>query len=176
MFEFIRPEIRFVVWRYRDALIGAIVSVFGIGWAMSSVGFMVILGLSVSIAGALLMFAGIQRGRFQRGHDGVGVVSVDEGQVTYFGPFQGGTLHVDELVQIDLDPGAEGGDPDSASWLLLSRASGPLRIPLNASGSEKLFDVFTKLKGIRIGNLVEQVQQMPAQQVVIWRRNNPAAD
>jgi hypothetical protein len=177
MFDFIRPEVRFVVWRYRDALIGAIVSIFGIGWAMSSVGFIVILGLSVSVAGALLMFAGIQRGRFQRGHDGVGVVSVDEGQVTYFGPFQGGTLHVDDLVQIDLDPGAEaGGTDETPSWLLLSRASGPLRIPLDATGSEKLFDVFTKLKGIRIGNVVEQVQQMPSHQVVIWRRNSTAAD
>jgi len=122
------------------------------------------------------MFAGIQRGRFQRGHDGAGVVSVDEGQVTYFGPFQGGTLHVDDLVQIDLDPGAEAGGEGPASWLLLSRASGPLRIPVNASGSHRLFDVFTKLKGIRIGAVVEQVQKMPAHQVVIWRRNGAAVD
>jgi len=123
-----------------------------------------------------LWLGGRQRGRCQGGCDGAGVVSVDEGQVTYFGLFEGGTVHVDDLVQIDLDPGAEAGGEGPASWLLLSRASGPLRIPVNASGSHRLFDVFTKLKGIRIGAVVEQVQKMPAHQVVIWRRNGAAVD
>lgn len=172
--EFIRPEIRFAAWRYRDALIGAVVSVFGIGWAMSSVGFMVTLGLAVSVAGALLTFAGIQRGRFQRGHDGAGMVSVDEGQVTYFGPFQGGTLHVDDLVQIDLEPPmGHGAQP---SWLLLSHLDGPLRIPVGAKGSDKLFDVFAKLKGMKITPMLDQLKNPPSQQVVIWRRNGVLTD
>ena len=44
--EFVRPEIRQFVWRYSDALVGVAVSFFGIGWALSSVGFMVTLGYS----------------------------------------------------------------------------------------------------------------------------------
>lgn len=164
---FLRPEIRNALWRYRDALIGAAVSFFGINWAMSSVGFMSILGLALSVAGALLLFAGIQRGRFAIGGGGHGVVSIDEGQVTYFGPVEGGTVHVDDLIGVDLAPGSGRTGPE---WLLLSAdAVEPLRIPVDAAGGEKLFDVFAKLDGIRTSRLLAQLNQTPDHQVVIWR-------
>ena len=174
--EFIRPEIRFAAWRYRDALIGGIVSIFGIGWAQSSVGFMSMLGYAVTVAGALLIFAGIQRGRFRTHGGGTGMVSVDEGQVTYFGPDEGGTVHVDDLIQVDLAPPDPDEDEKHASWLLLSDAPEPLRIPVDAVGTDALFDVFAKLKGIHTGRMLDWLAKRPPQQVVIWRTGQPASD
>ena len=171
---FLRPEIRHMLWRYRDALIGAVVSFFGINWALSSVGFMSLLGTFVSVAGALLLFAGIQRGRFATGGHGRGIVTIDEGQVTFFGPIDGGTVHVDDLAQVDLAPADEGGE---AEWLLLSGHEGePLRIPVNAVGADKLFDVFSKLDGIRTSRMLAQVNHTPEKQVVIWRSSRLALD
>ena len=171
---FVRPEVRLVAWRYRDALIRAIVSIFGIGWALSSVGFMVILGTSVSIAGALLVFAGIQRARFSSGADGAGMVSLDEGQVTYFGPRDGGTVHVDDLLQVDLLPPES--LSDQAAWLLLSDEPEALRIPVNAVGADKLFDVFAKLDGIHTSRMLDWLEKLPEQQVVVWRADGLSAD
>lgn len=163
------------MWRYRDAVIGVVVSIFGVGWAMSSVGFMTILGFSVSIAGALLIFAGIQRGRFRVDADGKGVVSVDEGQVTYFGPNRGGTVHVDDLMQVDLAPADE--FAPERRWLLLSQgADEPLEVPVNAVGAEHLFDVFAKLRGIRLQSMLDMVSDPPDHQVVIWRSGVSAVD
>lgn len=170
----LRPEIGQAVYRYRDALIGAAVSFFGINWALSSVGFMSILGTALSIAGALLLFAGIQRGRFVTGRDGRGMVTIDEGQVTYFGPDEGGTVHVDDLVQVDLLPPDDG---SGAEWLLLSAEDEePLRIPLNAVGADALFDVFVRLDGIRTSRMLAQLNHRPEKQVVIWRAGGLALD
>ena len=118
------------MWRYSDALIGIAISVLGVGWALSSVGFMVTLGYAVTIAGALLIFAGIQRGRFKSDPMGTGIVAIDEGQVTYFGPYDGGSVHVDDLIQVDIDRS----QPNEPAWLLLAEGADPLRIPMNASG------------------------------------------
>lgn len=171
--DFIRPELRSRIWRYRDALIGVVVSAFGLGWAISSIGFMSILGTSVTIAGALLVFAGIQRARFRLDQDGAGVVSIDEGQVTYFGPHAGGTVHVDELIQVDLAP--PGKAQNEGAWLLLSNDTESLTIPVNATGADKLFDVFAKLNGIKTSYMLDRLAERSDEQVVIWRNSNTAS-
>jgi len=170
--EFIRPEIRQFIWRYSDALVGVVVSIFGVGWALSSVGFMVTLGYAVSIAGALLIFAGIQRGRFKADPNGAGVVSIDEGQVTYFGPFDGGSVHVDDLMQVDIDHSEQG----EGAWLLLADGAEPLRIPMNAIGADALFDVFNSLDGMRTSQLLSEVERGAGGHVIVWRQKAMALD
>ncbi len=160
------------MWRYSDALIGIAISVLGVGWALSSVGFMVTLGYAVTIAGALLIFAGIQRGRFKSDPMGTGIVAIDEGQVTYFGPFDGGSVHVDDLIQVDIDRS----QPNEPAWLLLAEGADPLRIPMNASGADVLFDVFNGLDGMRTNRLLNEVERASGEHVIVWRQNSMALD
>lgn len=171
----IRKDVLVFFQRYSDALVGACVSFFGVNWALSAVGFMSMLGIAMTVAGALLTFAGIQRARFRCGDSGPGVVTIDEGQVTYFGPLDGGTVHIDELTQIDLAPSET--IKGTYEWLLLARSSAePLRIPANAVGADALFDVFTRLEGVRTNKLLSQINQKIANQIVIWRRRDFALD
>ena len=165
--EFVRPEIRQFVWRYSDALVGVAVSFFGIGWALSSVGFMVTLGYSVTIAGALLIFAGIQRGRFKVDPNGVGMVTIDEGQVTYFGPYDGGIFKIDDLTEVDLLTDSTG----QRYWTLIANGQEPLTLPLNAIGADALFDVFNGLPGMQTNHLLCAVESATGEHVMIWRRN-----
>ncbi|MGR3344457.1 MAG: hypothetical protein ACU0DI_14755, partial [Paracoccaceae bacterium] len=102
--SFVRQELRYAIWRYRDALIGIAVSLLGVYWAINAFGFISILGMSVAVVGALLALAGIQRGRFRSRLGGAGVVQVDEGEVTYFGPFYGGSVVIENIVKVELDP------------------------------------------------------------------------
>ncbi|MBV1904280.1 MAG: hypothetical protein KUG58_11675 [Marinosulfonomonas sp.] len=167
---FIRAEAKEHIWRFRDALIGGCVSLVGLYMAVQSIGFFSIVGTSLAIAGALLVFAGIQRGRFRAGKDGAGIVHVDEGQVTYFGPLEGGSVVVADLEQVDLDPGTE----TSPEWVLHDQSARPLRIPTNAEGAETLFDVFASLEGVRLEPMLAKLNNNLNECVVIWQSKTRA--
>lgn len=162
--QIIRPEVREAIWRFRDAIIGIAISMLGLYWAINGVGFMVILGTSMALAGALLVFAGIQRGRFRGGTGGKGVVHVLEGQVTYYGPIEGGSVVISDLDRVELDPSAK----PAAEWILHDPSTTPLRIPTDAEGADSLFDVFAGLDGIQTENMLAMLQKKPDQQVVVW--------
>ncbi|MBV1867425.1 MAG: hypothetical protein KUG69_05915 [Marinosulfonomonas sp.] len=168
--SFFRAEAKERIWRFRDALIGGCVSLVGLYLAVQGIGFISILGTSLAIAGALLVFAGIQRGRFRAGVDGAGVVHVVEGQVTYFGPVEGGSVVVAELEQVELDPGLDA----SPEWVLHDQSQQPLRIPTNAEGAETLFDVFASLEGVRLEPMLAKMNSNLKECVVIWQSKTPA--
>ncbi len=163
--EIIRPEIQQAINRFRDAIAGVGVSVLGLYWALGSTGGLAIIGTSMAIAGALLVFAGIQRGRFRTGAGGPGVVLVDEGQITYYGPIEGGSAVISELNRVELDPGAAA----SPEWVLHQFGAGPLRIPTNAEGAEALFDVFSALDGLETEKMLAALEKTRDHQVEIWR-------
>lgn len=163
--ELVRPEVKEAVWRFRDTIIGVAVSLLGLYWAINGVGFMSILGTSLAVAGALLVFAGIQRGRFRAGSGGTGVVHVLEGQVTYYGPVEGGSIVISDLDRVELNPQAK----PSGEWVLYDPSTTPLRIPTDAEGADALFDVFAALDGIKTENMLTMLQAKPDQQVVVWQ-------
>jgi hypothetical protein len=167
---FLRAEVKQAMFRFRDAIAGVAVSLLGLYWAINGVGFMTIVGTSTAVAGALLVFAGIQRGRFRSGAGGPGVVHVDEGQVTYYGPLEGGSVMISNLDRVDLDPS---GQPES-EWVLHEPGAGILRIPTNAEGAEALFDVFSALEGLQMEKMLAALETTRRKQVVIWRSKRAA--
>lgn len=164
---FIRQDVKQAIARFRDAIAGVAVALLGVYWALNSFGFMSILGTSMALAGALLIFAGIQRGRFRNGDGGPGVVNVDEGQVTYFGPIHGGSVVVADLEQVELRRLGR----QTSEWILYDPATEPLHIPTNAEGAEALFDVFATLEGMHTENMLKSLKRPDRKPVVIWRSN-----
>ena len=164
--SFIRPEAAQWLHRWRETLAGAAAASLGVYWTVTDNGALTIIGTVLTIGGALLVFAGVQRARFRRGAGGAGMVQVDEGQLTYFGPVEGGSAAVSDVMRLDLDPkhGSAG------SWIVFHRGGDPLTIPVNATGAEALFDVFASLPGIETGDLLAKLNAEPGQQVVIWER------
>lgn len=162
--SFVRPEARAVIWRWREALLGVVVLCAGLYWA-SGFGLLKWLGLVVLCIGAATLLAGIQRARFRSPRGGPGVVQVDERQITYFGPNQGGSLALEELATLLLDAGSV-----PPVWLLQHPTQPALRIPVNAEGAEALFDAFAALPGIRTEFMLSQLGQKPHHPVVIWSK------
>jgi hypothetical protein len=161
--SFLRPELKAAVWRWRETLAGIVTGLFGLWGALSSDGTAQMLGLAFAVAGAVLTIAGVQRARFRTGAGGPGLVQVDEGQVTYFGPFDGGTVAIRDLVRVELDPARP------PRWLLTESGQPPLAIPTNAEGAEALFDVFATLDGIRTERMLAELKRRPTTRVVIWQ-------
>ncbi len=166
----VRPEVIQSFSRFRDALVGVLVSMLGLYWAIDGVGFISILGTSLTLAGALLIFAGIQRGRFKTGTGGAGVVHVDEGQVTYFGPLEGGSVVISDLSRVELFPLSR----KLSEWVLYDPGTDPLHIPTNAEGAEALFDVFSNLEGLQMEKLLDALKKHRRKQVVIWQSKHAA--
>jgi len=164
--QFIRPEIREAIWRCREAVIGVAVSLIGLNWAINGLGILSIIGTSLAIAGAILVFAGIQQARFRTGGGGAGVVIVDEALITYYGPKEGGSKSIKEMNEVELMPQPDG----HPEWVLHDDHSPPLHIPTNAEGANDLFDVFAALEGIETERMLAQLQKAPSTPVTIWAR------
>ena len=163
--SFFRPEARAALWRWREVLAASGLGVLGLYWVLGPGGLLVWVGwLTLALAVALAI-VGVQRGRFRTGAGGPGVVLVDEGEITYMGPLTGGTVAAPDLERLTLDPGAR-----PPHWVLEQPGQAPLFIPVNAEGSDGLFDVFAALPGLRTERMLSQLRAGGAHPVVIWER------
>ncbi|MEJ6396861.1 hypothetical protein [Yoonia sp. 208BN28-4] len=169
MAEFIRPEARAVLWRWRDVIVALLIVAIGLWWAIGSFGIVRWLGILMIVLGAVLVFTGTQRARFRQGAGGPGVVQIVERRIGYFGPLTGGALDLDDLTVLELDPDAH---PDP-HWILTGVENNRVAIPVTAKGAEALFDAFASLPGIRTETMLSVLERTPDQRVVIWRKTQP---
>ncbi len=160
--NFIRPEVRRGLLRWREVIVGAVTLALGLRLALTSFGALFLIGSGLALAGAALIVAGIQRARFRSGGGGSGVVDIDERQITYFGPYGGGAVSVDDLIEIGVDP--------SRSWLMRDIHGTHLMIPMNAEGADALFDAFTAVPGLTPARLVEAARSAPQRYTTIWAK------
>lgn len=163
--DFIRPELRAALRRWREALAGGAVAGFGL-WAVLGPGGLVgIVGAAACVISLPLIWTGVQKGRFRGAGQGPGSVDVDEGQITYFGPLTGGAIAVREVRALVLVR-AHGQSPH---WRLSSE-EGDLHIPVDADGADALFDAFSTLPGLRTERMVSALKDGTREDVVIWQR------
>ncbi|MCP3971988.1 MAG: hypothetical protein GY717_17025 [Rhodobacteraceae bacterium] len=162
--SFIRQEALNGIWRWRETLVGIFVAVCGMYWAIGQQGILAAVGISLAVVGALVIFAGIQRTRFRVGAGGPGLVQVVERMVTYYGAIEGGSVSIDALESVQLDPRSK----PAAEWVLTESGGQVLHIPTNAENAEALFDVFASLDGIRTENMLTKLRANPGKRVEIW--------
>lgn len=167
MTDFLRPQARAALWRWRELLLGGGVAVFGLWWALGSFGIMVWVGWAIFLLGLMIIVTGIQRLRFSRGGGGAGVVEVKERRIAYLGPLTGGIVDLDDLQELVLDPA---GRP--AHWRLGTQ-SAILSIPVDAEGADTLFDAFAALPGIQTERMLEALNTTPKDPVVVWQAKSP---
>lgn len=163
---FIRPETRALFWRWREVVIGAAILLWGVWLGLTSLGLIAVFGWIIAAAGAVWIFTGIQRARFRVGDGGAGVVQVDEREVIYFGPIEGGTVSIEALTQVELLP-FEG---QAHRWLLVEPNRRPLLIPTNAEHAEKLFDAFSVLKDFETQHMLQALNALSPHPIVIWSK------
>ena len=108
---------------------------------------------------------GWQRARFGFGAQGRGAVEVDERQITYFGPLNGGAVSLAEMQTLVLD-----GSQFPPHWRLEQPGQPPLMIPVDAAGADALFDAFASLPGLRTDRMLSELEADAERPVVIWQR------
>lgn len=169
MDDFLRPEVRALLYRWRELLIAGVVLLWGIWWALTGIGITTWLGYIFSLIGIVWGVAAMQRARFAQGDDGLGVVQIRERRLAYFGPLDGGIMDVADLSRLEIDPTSH---PDP-SWILTSIEGQVLAIPINAKGAEGLFDVFAALPDIKTHVVLDVLSHTPDARVTVWSRVRP---
>jgi len=164
--NFIRPDARMALLRWRGPLAFGAISALGLWWIVSAYGILNWLGYVVFAAGAILLLASLQKMRFDTGRDGPGVVRVDEGAIAYFGPLTGGAVALSEMSALILDHTAK-----PPHWRITQPGQPDLNIPLSADGADALFDVFASLPGIKTERMLTQMRRHQDHETVIWRRD-----
>lgn len=163
--SFIRPEAAAVMNRWREAICGGTVLILGLFWIFGSRGLLYLLGFPVVIIASVLIWVGIQRGRFRTDAGGAGAVQIDEGQIAYFGPMTGGAVALADLERLTLVRSLK-----PAHWRLETPNAHGLLIPVNAAGSEALFDAFAKLPDLKTERMLAELNCSDDQPVVIWEK------
>jgi hypothetical protein len=122
-------------------MVAGAAALLGLWWALTALGLLRWAGITILVAGGVLAFQAVRRARFRSDGRGLGVVEVDERQITYFAPSGGAALSIDTLVRVEFDARAP------RAWLFHSDGAAPLRIPADARGAETLFDALAPLPG-----------------------------
>lgn len=163
MAEFLRPELRATLFKWREALAGVALLGVGLWLALARFGLITWLGWAIAVFGAVLIYTGVQHQRFRSAGLGPGIVRIVERRVAYMGPLTGGMVDMDLLARLELDPT---GSP--AHWTLTAETGTTLSIPVNAAGADRLFDLFAALPGIRTEAMLSALQSAPDTVVLIW--------
>ncbi len=164
----IRPELRETLTKWRDVLIGLALAILGAWWSSTANGAVAFLGYAAVGLGVVLMIGGWQRIRFHSEGQGPGVVRIVERRLAYFGPLEGGTIEMDDLVRLEVDSASF-----PAHWVLTSLQGNVLQFPINADGADALFDLFESLPGIKTEEMLAVLNRTGDQRVVIWERPAP---
>ena len=161
----IRPEIKETLWRWRELGIGIFVCLLGFFWFFQSFGLLKWTCASFALLGFVLIFIGQQRGRFRNSEKGAGVIGVVEGKITYFGPLEGGTIAVADIIGVSLI--IQG---CIRCWRLDQNGQDALIIPISAKGGEHLFNAFAEIDGFPLEQMLRQLADETSQSSIVWRR------
>lgn len=163
--EFLRPEARQALYRWREVIAAGLGVALGAYWGLTSIGIMTWVGWILVLAALAFGHAAIQRLRFHPGAGGPGVVQLAERQIAYFGPITGGIVALDDLASLEA-----AADVDPPCWRLRGQGGEIVEIPLNAEGAEALFDAFASLPGMRTERLIAASRVRPPLTMIVWRR------
>ncbi|MGV8988635.1 MAG: hypothetical protein ACOH2H_20420 [Cypionkella sp.] len=171
-----RPEVTALFQRYSGAIVAGVIVLFGL-WLMALGGYVLFpLGLIIGGIGATLTVTALRRVHFAQEVAAPGIVELDEAQVGYYAPETGGFLSLNELVELRI-LSLRG----RRVWRLKQADGQALLIPVDAAGSDRLFDAFANLPGMDSADLVAALQPSPAglqgnlslaaETRVIWRKH-----
>lgn len=171
--SFVRSEVARELGRWRE-MIGALLGVaFGLWLAALGGPAMLVIGGAVALAFLALALIAWRRTRFRLEVSAPGVVEVDEGRISYMGPAMGGTVALNDLVEIEVMEVAG----SRRCWRIRQGDGQMLLIPLASAGADRLYDHFATLPGADPRRLMFALDGELSRPRTVWRRSGdvPAA-
>lgn len=161
----VRPEVMAFLSRWRETLAGAALSMLGVWYAVNGTGLMPMIGMAITVGGAILLFTGFHRARLRRGSDGPGLVEITERQLTYFDALGGQSFSFDDVIAITIRTDGAGG----MVWLFERRAEPTARIPANAAGANAIFDALAAFDGVDYPQVLRAASSRVNASFAVWQ-------
>jgi hypothetical protein len=166
----IRPEILIVLRRWQEVILAASLGLFGL-WLMVLGGYILMpIGAALVILALSMIILALRRLRFARQTGAIGIVEVDEAQIAYFGPTEGGFISLQDMVELRLLR-LNG----QQMWRLQQSDGQSLLIPIDATGAEGLFDAFAALPDMNTAHLVQELSDTTSDIKTIWRKSTKSS-
>jgi hypothetical protein len=166
--SFIRPEAADFLKKWREALIAGVILLGSLQAASATSGVINALAWVTALIGAALFVEGVRRARLPRDSGGVGVVEVDERQITYLGPLGGGALSINELARVKVKTTNLGPAASDFFWEFTDRAGQRLTIPGDAENAAALFDALTVLPGADYEAVIKASGSTEKGEFLVW--------
>ena len=173
--SFFRPEAVAAVRRWGEPALYAVV-LFGGGWygfaLLNQGGWVGVVVLAIAAFAGLALFHAVERsivawrGRAQ----GPGVVAVQEGRISYFGPQGGAVLALDALVLIEIVTSDGGPFEVDLHWVLQDEIGQIIAIPGGAAGTQDLLDRLGSLPGFDHIAVISAMGSTQSGRFRLWRR------
>lgn len=130
-------------------------------------------GLMVTFTGLALLVSVLQRMAFRVETPGEGLVEIDEGRISYFGPRTGGSVGLTALVRVEIASRPHVPPDSGFAWILTADDGSRLVIPLGASGADRLPDALSPLPGLHLAAGVHALTGNRPGTTLIWERDQP---
>lgn len=168
--SFIRPEVAIFLKKWREAIIAGVILLGSLQAASATTGVVNALSWVTALIGAALFIEGVRRARLPDKSGGVGVVDVDERQITYFGPLGGGAISINELSRVKVRTTDHGPAVSDFFWEFTDRHGQRLTIPGDAENATALFDALTALPGADFEKVIQASGSTEVGEFLVWER------
>ena len=168
--SFIRPEAAAFLKKWREAIIAGVILLGSLQAASATYGALNAFSWVTALIGAALFIEGVRRARLPDRMGGVGVVDVDERQITYFGPHGGGAISLNDLVRIKVRTTEKGPKGSDFFWEFNDLSGQRLTVPGDAENASALFDALTVLPGAEYEAVIKASQSTKPGEFLVWER------
>lgn len=128
--------------------------------------------IGIGLFACLALFGAVERAitgwRGRRG--GPGMVVIEEGRISYFGPVGGGIMALDALIAVDIVTTDQGPLVDDLFWVLSDEFGKMVSIPGGARDAGQLLDALGALRGFDHLAVITAMGSTDNARFEIWRR------
>ena len=167
--SFVRDDAAKALRRYQELFVGLALILVSIWVWVNFLGVLRWIALPLAVLGLVSAWYAWRRVRVKAGNDGPGVLEVDERRLSYFGPFGGTSISLDDVIRIEIETTELGPFTEDMFWLFHTRTE-TARIPSSAQGGDKIFDVLSSFSGADYDAAIRASSSSKRDNFLIWQK------
>ena len=167
--SFVRDDAAATLRKYQEVLLGIVLILIGFWILVSFHGFLRWLSVPLVVLGSVSTWNAWRRTRMKAANNGPGVVEIDERRLSYFGPFGGQSISLNDVTRIQIETTELGPFADDMFWLFYT-GSELARVPSSAQGADAILDALSSFKGADYDAVIRASSSTKRDKFLIWQK------